>query len=235
MGPGHNVFIHPSGSCDKSEAKFVGEAATTSYTFLPEDGTPEGNIMFFACDVGTHCDLGMQIQVTVFSEAPAGRNDNNGNQSVGEADLVQTKDIIVDYWTLPEPAQAFDPIDANVGDTIIFSWEDNQNVFIHPSKTCDPTSAIFVGTSSPAAYTFQLSDGSPEGTDHLFVSEIGSNCELGMQLLVKVFSRQEATSDGNVDSQENTAPSGSASIMSAMASSGFASALSLAFLIIGWI
>ncbi|KAL3922111.1 MAG: hypothetical protein SGILL_002379 [Bacillariaceae sp.] len=67
MGAGHNVFIHPSQSCDQTDAIFVGDQAATSYTFKPEDGTSEGNPMFFACDVGPHCDLGMQIVVNVFS------------------------------------------------------------------------------------------------------------------------------------------------------------------------
>jgi plastocyanin len=227
MGAGHNVHVHPSGSCDQTGRVFVGEDAPTTYTFLAED---EGTTMFFACDVGTHCDLGMQIQVTVSAGQPAGNNDI-GNPFVEEADLIQSKEIIVDYWARPESGEAFDPIEASVGDTIIFSWEGNQNVFIHPSKNCDPTFSIFVGISSPAAYTFQSSDGSPEGKEHLFVSDIGSNCELGMQLPVKVFSSAEVTSDGS--GQPSTVPSGSGSVMSSVIYSNRA-VLSSAVVMLGW-
>jgi plastocyanin len=229
MGPGHNVHIHPSGSCDQTGRVFLGEDTTTTYTFLPED---EGKTKFFACDVGTHCDLGMQIQVTVSGGGPPFTGDSDiGDPFVEEADLVQAKEIIVDNWTRPESGEVFDPIEANVGDTIIFSWEDNQNVFIHPSKNCDPTFSIFVGVSSPAAYTFQSSDGSPEGKDHLFVSDVGSNCELGMQLLVKVFSSSEVTSDGS--SQSSPVSSGTGAVKRSVLYS-YIGVPSLAVVMLGW-
>lgn len=217
MEPGHNVFIHPSGSCDQTDAIFVGDE-TVTYTFKPEDGSPNGTPMFFACDIGSHCDLGMQVAVNVFSQA----NDSSGsfssqnppsNPSSGEADRVSGREIFID-WEIPEDNQAFDPIEAVVGDTIIFSWQgQDQNVFIHPSLTCDETLSIFVGLSAPTAYTFEPSDGSPEGKEHLFVSDVGSNCELGMQLLVRVYSASEVTSDetniSNPSSSTNSVSSAS--------------------------
>ncbi|KAG7354366.1 hypothetical protein IV203_003722 [Nitzschia inconspicua] len=200
MGGGHNVYIHPSGSCDQTDRVFVGDE-TVTYTFKPDDGSPEGKVMFFACDVGSHCDLGMQIAVTVFSEVvPSSGSSSSENPpsspSIVEADRISGREFFFE-WEMPEDNQAFDPIEVVVGDTIIFSWEnENQSVFIHPSLTCDKTLSVFVGLNSPTAYTFQPSDGSPEGKEHLFVSDVGANCELGMQLLVKVYSASDITSDG---------------------------------------
>jgi plastocyanin len=209
MGPGHNVFIHPSGSCDQTDGVFVGDE-TVTYTFKAEDGSPDGKPMFFACDVGSHCDLGMQISVNVFSQTSAsGTNSQNppSSPSFGEADRVSGREIFID-WDIPEDNQAFDPIEAIVGDTLIFAWEgEDQNVFIHPSLTCDETLSVFVGLSNPTAYTFEPSDGSPEGKEHLFVSDVGENCELGMQLLVKVFSASDVTSDGTNSANPSTSTS----------------------------
>jgi plastocyanin len=57
---GHNVFIHPSMSCDLTGATLVGATSGSQYTFLPSDGSPEGTDMFFACDIGDafHCRTG---------------------------------------------------------------------------------------------------------------------------------------------------------------------------------
>jgi len=65
----HNVFIHPTMSCDLEGAVFVGAQAGTEYTFGPEDGSDEGIDMFFACDIGNgdHCRAGQSVTVKVFS------------------------------------------------------------------------------------------------------------------------------------------------------------------------
>jgi plastocyanin len=210
MGPGHNVFIHPSGSCDQTDSIFVGDE-TVTYTFDAEDGSPSGKLMFFACDIGSHCDLGMQIAVNVFTSSDSFSSSQN-SPSLQEADRVSGREILID-WKIPEDNQAFEPIEAVVGDTLLFSWQgEDQNVFIHPTMTCDETRSIFVGLSNPTAYTFQATDGSPDGTDHLFVSDVGSNCELGMQQLVKVFSASDVTTDetNNAVASTSTNPTSSA-------------------------
>jgi plastocyanin len=53
----HNVYLHPTGSCDTSGAVLVGTTPATSYTFTEADG---GTTMFFACDIGdgSHCRAG---------------------------------------------------------------------------------------------------------------------------------------------------------------------------------
>ena len=68
-GP-HNVYIHPTMDCDLEGAVYVGETSPTSYVLTDQDGTPEGNQLFFSCDVGdgAHCDYGQWLIVTVFSD-----------------------------------------------------------------------------------------------------------------------------------------------------------------------
>ena len=53
----HNVFIHPSMSCDLTGAIEVGQLPGTEYTFTAENA---GTQMFFACDIGmgAHCAAG---------------------------------------------------------------------------------------------------------------------------------------------------------------------------------
>jgi len=57
---GHNVYIHPSMSCDLEGAINVGSSSGSSYTFVEADGSAEGTDMFFACDIGNggHCMAG---------------------------------------------------------------------------------------------------------------------------------------------------------------------------------
>ena len=54
---GHNVYIHPTNSCDLDGAIFVGDTSPASYTFTDADG---GKDIFFACDIGggSHCQNG---------------------------------------------------------------------------------------------------------------------------------------------------------------------------------
>ena len=61
----HNVYIHPSGDCNETGAILVGTETGASYTFT------EANIgaMEFVCDVGSHCERGMRITITVVGDA----------------------------------------------------------------------------------------------------------------------------------------------------------------------
>ena len=56
----HNVFIHPTMNCDLEGVIFVGSQPGSEYTFTAEDGSVEGNDMFFGCDIGAgaHCKAG---------------------------------------------------------------------------------------------------------------------------------------------------------------------------------
>jgi hypothetical protein len=56
----HNVYLHPSGSCDQNNAELVGDtdAGSVTYTF------DAAGTYTFACNVGSHCNQGQIITVT---------------------------------------------------------------------------------------------------------------------------------------------------------------------------
>mmetsp|Transcript_32767 Transcript_32767/g.79414 ORF Transcript_32767/g.79414 Transcript_32767/m.79414 type:complete len:176 (-) Transcript_32767:104-631(-) len=62
-GQGHNVYIHPTGTCDETGGILVGpNGGPASYTFTANDA---GRIITFACDVGFHCEAGQIISFQV--------------------------------------------------------------------------------------------------------------------------------------------------------------------------
>jgi hypothetical protein len=65
----HNVFVHPSGNCENQTGRVtIGNVSPVFYIITDADGAPEGNTMFFACDVDLHCeDYGMSFTVTVYT------------------------------------------------------------------------------------------------------------------------------------------------------------------------
>ena len=92
---------------------------------------------------------------------------------------------------------------ALVGDTITFIWTDDevQNVFIHPTNNCTQTNRIPVGNLSPTSYTFTAADASPEGKDIFFANDIDDRCETkGMRMTVTVFPEDN---DGRLDPTES--------------------------------
>ena len=59
---GHNVYIHPTGTCDPEGAILVGETSPATYTFTADDVDEN---LFFVCAVSGHCDAGQTISVAV--------------------------------------------------------------------------------------------------------------------------------------------------------------------------
>merc|ERR1712157_192352 len=57
----HDVYIHPSGTCDNAEAIEVGTASGASYTFTEDD---VGEITF-VCNIPGHCFAGQILKVIV--------------------------------------------------------------------------------------------------------------------------------------------------------------------------
>jgi len=127
--PFHNVYIHPSGSCDQSDSLEIGQTSGTTYTFTEEDA---GSDVYFACQISGHCDAGQIVKV-----------------SVAPTDF----DIVLD-WVI----RTYEDETAMVGDTIQFNWAGEHNVYIHPSGSCDDTDSIEVGQESGATYTFTEDD-----------------------------------------------------------------------------
>jgi hypothetical protein len=59
----HDVNVHPSGDCDKTGRILVGASTAATYTFVEDD---VGELVF-ACDVTSHCELGLILTFTVVS------------------------------------------------------------------------------------------------------------------------------------------------------------------------
>jgi len=61
---GHNVYIHPTGTCDETGSILVGDNGDgpASYTFTAMDA---GRAITFACNVGFHCEAGQMITFQV--------------------------------------------------------------------------------------------------------------------------------------------------------------------------
>ena len=66
----HNVVIHPTGDCSEAGAISVGTQSGASYTFTDAD---VGDLEF-VCDIGTHCEVGMRVTITVQNGATSGSN-----------------------------------------------------------------------------------------------------------------------------------------------------------------
>jgi plastocyanin len=56
---GHNVFLHPTGTCDDTGATEVSSSSPAIYTFT------EAGSFTFACQVGQHCGNGQILTFTV--------------------------------------------------------------------------------------------------------------------------------------------------------------------------
>jgi len=116
------------------------------------------------------------------------------------APIAQAKNIDIASWQLPYTGPT--AVDANVGDTITFTWGSGHNVYIHPTMDCNLEGAIKVGATSPTEYTFTADDGSIEGTDMYFSCDIGdgAHCKAGQNLIATVYS-----GDGDSGSSDTTA------------------------------
>ena len=71
----HNVYVHPSGTCDDANAVLVGSSSPAVYTFTSDD---VGDVVF-ACDVGSHCESGQIVTFTVSAGSADCTGTANGN------------------------------------------------------------------------------------------------------------------------------------------------------------
>jgi len=155
--------LHPTGTCDDDGAVEVGATANGgagSYTVVDEDA---GTTLFFACDIGSHCNRNQYLEVDVVA--------------------VTTDTVEVDWFI---PSEPFDPITVEVGTTINFAWNGFHNVFLHPTGTCDEAGAIEVGATArggEGSYTVVDEDA---GTTLFFACDIGSHCNRNQYLEVDV-------------------------------------------------
>jgi plastocyanin len=100
----HDIYIHPTLDCTDTGAIAVYAPATqggySTYTFTPEDASPGGIDMFFACEIGTHCSANVNLAVKVFPADVA--------PEVSTAPTTAPVDVVT-----PPPVEA--PTDAPVG------------------------------------------------------------------------------------------------------------------------
>eukprot|EP00538_Stauroneis_constricta_P006986 CAMPEP_0119548298 /NCGR_PEP_ID=MMETSP1352-20130426/2246_1 /TAXON_ID=265584 /ORGANISM="Stauroneis constricta, Strain CCMP1120" /LENGTH=223 /DNA_ID=CAMNT_0007593521 /DNA_START=34 /DNA_END=705 /DNA_ORIENTATION=- len=90
---------------------------------------------------------------------------------------VEKPPIEVD-WFIPGN-ESLAPRTVQVGDRMVFNWEQFHNVHIHPSGNCSEQGAIPVGFSTGASYVFTEDD---IGT-MVFACDVAMHCELGGQIM----------------------------------------------------
>jgi len=184
-GP-HNVYLHPTGTCDEEGAIKVGEETGASYTFTSDD---IGSTLFFSCDVGQHCELDQFLKARVTNPT----NDENNSNGEGDDSNSEFATVIEKDWFIPQ--EPFSEISVEVGITIKFNWMRNHNVYLHPTGTCNKEGAIIVGEETGATYTTTLAD---VGSTLFFSCDVSQHCELNQYLKVNVIesSDDENDSDG---------------------------------------
>jgi plastocyanin len=188
----HNVFIHPSGTCDTGGSIEVGSTSGAAYTFTSDD---VGEVVF-ACDIdgGSHCDAGQIVTFNVAADdTPLTTAPTKGPTASPTVSPVKsptptptmkptaapTKPPIEIEWFVKQ----YEPRTANVGDTIVFKWGNDHNVFIHPTGTCDSTGSIEVGSETGTTYTFTEDDVG----DVTFACDVSFHCENGQILTFTVY------------------------------------------------
>ncbi len=96
----HDVWIYPSGTCDPTGGIQIGsiDDNPTTYVFTESEA---GSTITFACDVGTHCQAGMLMDVTVA-----------GTPAVEEVEeiLPDVEEILDEIVVVDEPVVVEDPI-----------------------------------------------------------------------------------------------------------------------------
>jgi len=94
---------------------------------------------------------------------------------IGATSTFAQETLTVD-WAIPRgdnlPGQT-----AKVGETAVFEWNSFHNVYIHPTGDCSQDNRIFVGSRSPATYTFTEDDA--EKGEIVFACDVGPHCEFG--------------------------------------------------------
>lgn len=83
----HNVYVHPSGDCNETDAVLVGDESVTTaaYTFTEKDA---GKDVVFACDVSSHCENGQIVTFSVSSNEDPG--EKSGGVSFGITGVLLT-------------------------------------------------------------------------------------------------------------------------------------------------
>lgn len=65
----HDVYIYPNGGCDRTDKILIGSTRDNP-TMVVFGEADAGKTLNFACDIGSHCELGMRMEVNVMGAVP---------------------------------------------------------------------------------------------------------------------------------------------------------------------
>jgi plastocyanin len=169
---GHNVFVHPSGTCDRSGASQLGSNSAGGGDGACHTFTEEGS-KTFACQVGSHCNFGQIVTVNVGAASGSMYDPSSGGEQIScdAAGCVTHQHDI--EWIITDYSQ----MTAAVGDTVTFHYSSFHNVFLHPTGTCDRAGASELGDTQAgydgASHTFT------EAGTYTFACQVGDHCSDG--------------------------------------------------------
>eukprot|EP00980_Cylindrotheca_fusiformis_P020110 scaffold7176_cov134-Cylindrotheca_fusiformis.AAC.7 len=109
-------------------------------------------------------------------------------------------------WFIPSNDEGFPDEIAEPGDTVIFKYGGNHDVYIHPSGNCSKFGAIQVGAQSEgaASYTFTESE---VDTTVFFACDYINHCEFGQFIRFNIVDDIAAVEPSSAPSNNTVAPS----------------------------
>jgi len=152
----HNVYKMPSkeafDSCDFSNALEIGSDSGVEITL---DSLPA----YFACEISGHCMAGQKLAITK---------------------IVESTEYAIN-WVAGFSDASARALEANVGDSLTFTWRGRHNVYQMPSyeafTMCDFSSAINLGSESGVEFTI-------DSLPAYFACEVSGHCMAGQKLAV---------------------------------------------------
>lgn len=142
----------------------------------------------------------MKLLETVCCARCSGNTKTPGNDALTTAKSTtfapSAKKIEIDWTSFFNPAISKN-VEASPGDTVVFSWSGNHNVFEFSSRaayeTCDFKAATLVGSVSSIQI---MSDADlPDGTQRFFGCAVGSHCVSGQKCTVAYSHVKDAAQD----------------------------------------
>lgn len=96
-------------------------------------------------------------------------------------------EVVKVAWTIPAADQPYTDIASSPGDTIVFEWGTNHNVYLMPDdaayNACNFTGATNLGDISPVEYVYT------NGTEY-FACEVSGHCLAGQKVTVTMKSNE---------------------------------------------
>lgn len=80
---------------------------------------------------------------------------------------------------------AYGDVEALVGDSVTFTYDEFSDVWIHPSGDCTQDESIFVGQIGPATVTYRFTQ-EDAGKSLTFTSSVSDNCLRGQIITFNV-------------------------------------------------